>query len=526
MGEKLGQLQPLHWWGILIFLQSPFFYYFLSNQLWGWSLWLVLFHGVLGGLFFWLHRILSLTQRAAIELSEGDLRVRIDPERAGKHALFQAFNRIGEDISRTVGALGTTSTTLLHVAESVRDNSEVAQASALEQRTEVGESIEVIHQLVDTTRQVATLTEATAQAAVDAKKQADEGCSQMTRLDDSLKQANQQIEGSQQHIRSLECESDSIGQVLETISDIAEQTNLLALNAAIEAARAGELGRGFAVVADEVRSLATKTRLATDDIHQKIDMLRASIRQVVAVMEQNRTSVAESTQTVELVGQAFFQLLDQIADISRQSGQISELLDGQVHRSEVLEQRLAEVAVVSQDNVRATKETSMAGVTVKNISGEIKSLLHRFATDSHQLIEEDKRRDKLIEWGASLDLNIGEINRQHQTLVHLVNELNYLLHHQYGMASIKRVVQGLIDYTANHFEYEETLFKQFAYEQETEHVKSHRTLVQQVLDFQQRVERGENIGNELMQFLKNWLTIHIQQEDRGYVSCFKQHGMK
>ncbi|MDN3685661.1 bacteriohemerythrin [Vibrio sinaloensis] len=100
-----------------------------------------------------------------------------------------------------------------------------------------------------------------------------------------------------------------------------------------------------------------------------------------------------------------------------------------------------------------------------------------------------------------------------------------MLNHNYGPASIKRVVQGLIDYTANHFTYEETLFDQINYSQTQQHKDKHQQLVSEVLDFQKRVERGEDIGDELMSFLKAWLTNHIMREDQAYSNEFKQNDL-
>lgn len=108
----------------------------------------------------------------------------------------------------------------------------------------------------------------------------------------------------------------------------------------------------------------------------------------------------------------------------------------------------------------------------------------------------------------------------------MVNELYYIRNHNYGIASIKRVVQGLIDYTANHFDYEETLFEQSGYPQDAEHKASHRKLVNQALDFQKKVNNGEDVGAELMSFLKAWLSNHITVEDAAYSHHFKEHGLK
>ena len=73
---------------------------------------------------------------------------------------------------------------------------------------------------------------------------------------------------------SLAKSGDEISKVSSVIFTIARQTNLLSLNAAIEAAKAGEAGKGFSVVAGEVKSLAVKTTQATNDISEKISLIK------------------------------------------------------------------------------------------------------------------------------------------------------------------------------------------------------------------------------------------------------------
>ena len=86
--------------------------------------------------------------------------------------------------------------------------------------------------------------------------------------------AVEQINQTNDTVRTLAESSGKVGEVVGLINDIASQTNLLALNATIEAARAGEAGKGFAVVASEVKNLAGQTAKATEEISTNITAMQ------------------------------------------------------------------------------------------------------------------------------------------------------------------------------------------------------------------------------------------------------------
>ena len=107
-----------------------------------------------------------------------------------------------------------------------------------------------------------------------------------------------------QSIETLGGQANSIGNILNLISDIADQTNLLALNAAIEAARAGEAGRGFAVVADEVRKLAEKTMEATRQVALSIGTIQKGVHGNIAAMQESTRFIDSSMEIVNRAGEA------------------------------------------------------------------------------------------------------------------------------------------------------------------------------------------------------------------------------
>ena len=135
--------------------------------------------------------------------------------------------------------------------------------------------------------------------------------------------------------------------------------------------------------------------------------------------------------------------------------------------------------------------------------------------------------DKLLEWSDELSVGIEEIDRQHQALVDILNELHNGIVQKRGSEACRTILGELIEYTRVHFTVEESLFRILAYPGYTIHKREHEKLLEQIIGFQKKIQSEQaTVTFELLHFLRNWLTHHILGTDKAYVPHLLAKGIE
>ena len=122
---------------------------------------------------------------------------------------------------------------------------------------------------------------------------------------------------------------------------------------------------------------------------------------------------------------------------------------------------------------------------------------------------------KHIEWSKELDTGIPTIDDQHRQIVRYINQL--VDYRESGeRAIVEEVISELIEYTASHFGFEESLMEKADYSYLTPHKRIHRLFEKRVGGYADRFVQGEDVADELIEMLNRWLITHIKSEDKDY----------
>ena len=243
------------------------------------------------------------------------------------------------------------------------------------QNERMAETATAMEQMNATVLEVAKNAGRASENARGARDKAKDGAVMVRQAVEAIAQVNAQTDIMRTGMEDLGRQVNSIGQIMNVITDIADQTNLLALNAAIEAARAGDAGRGFAVVADEVRKLAEKTMSATKEVETSIQSIQRATRQSIDRVEEAASAVVRSTELANSSGHAQEDILRLVEDSSLQVESIASAAEEQSAASEQINRAIDEVTRIAQETSEGMMSSAEAVQALAATAAELKAMI-------------------------------------------------------------------------------------------------------------------------------------------------------
>src|SRR5690606_17573523 len=200
--------------------------------------------------------------------------------------------------------------------------------------------------------------------------QADRLAKEATQVAQRGGQAVAQVVGTMDEITTS---SGKISEIVGVIDGIAFQTNILALNASVEAARAGEQGKGFAVVAGEVRSLAQRSAQAAKEIK--------------TLIEDSLETVQSGSRQATQAGTVMREVVASIEGVTTIMGEIASASNEQLDGIEQVNQAVAQMDIVVQQNAALVEEAAAAAGSLQDQAGHLTEAVSVFKVGGAEVID-------------------------------------------------------------------------------------------------------------------------------------------
>ena len=128
-----------------------------------------------------------------------------------------------------------------------------------------------------------------------------------------------------------------------------------------------------------------------------------------------------------------------------------------------------------------------------------------------------------FEWADDLVIDGGLIDEDHRKLVNLVNELHTATSEGRGMEIVDKILDALIEYTAEHLQREEAQMAEVNFPNLEQHKMGHVKFIENLRNLQKKYENGSiTVASQLSTILRDWLSLHIRRSDKELLEFMKK----
>jgi hemerythrin-like metal-binding protein len=133
-----------------------------------------------------------------------------------------------------------------------------------------------------------------------------------------------------------------------------------------------------------------------------------------------------------------------------------------------------------------------------------------------------------VQWSEKFSVGVRELDQQHQQLIKLLN----ILISKQGTTNthsetVSDTLMAMTRYAQTHFKTEERLMEAYGYPGLEDQKMQHRDFRKKTVGFSTATTFGINqVPEDLLTYLTNWLVHHILEDDMAYRAFFKMKGVE
>ena len=293
--------------------------------------------------------------QVAQTVAAGDLSSHIETDAQDELGqLLRALRDMNGSLVKIVSEVRQGTGTIATASSQIAAGSQDLSARTEEQASSLEETASSMEELTSTVKQNADNARQANQLAVTASDVARRGGGVVVQVVETM--------------QSISASSSKIVDIISVIDGIAFQTNILALNAAVEAARAGEQGRGFAVVATEVRNLAQRSA--------------AAAKEVKALIDTSVENVGIGNRLVTEAGNTMEEIVTSVQRVTDIMGEISSASQEQNLGIEQINQAVAQMDQVTQQNAALVEEAAAASESMQHEAANLERVVSVFRLEA------------------------------------------------------------------------------------------------------------------------------------------------
>jgi len=125
--------------------------------------------------------------------------------------------------------------------------------------------------------------------------------------------------------------------------------------------------------------------------------------------------------------------------------------------------------------------------------------------------------EQLFIWDDNFSVGDDKMDAHHKQFIDIINKYEKAYLEGNADDISLQIIEELLHYAILHFKEEELLMKSIDYPGLDSHVKHHRYLTHQLIEYRSKIKKHSPIVHlELLHFIKEWWDEHIMEIDMRY----------